>query len=356
VTHLSVNRSIIIEGTMSQRLSHALRTVSFNQTMIRVKDPKKSVGFYEKHFNMTLAHSAHFSDFSLYFMISLPTSSLAEEKKTIDYIWSGEYGCTLELTHNHGTENDPAFHYHPGNTNPLGFGHLGFMLPQGKLGELQSALEKSGHSTTLGKSSVLTTHDPDGYEVQVAERSDAQVNSPSWHRSMIRVKNAVESASFYQNICGMSLLDIQRNDQEGWTSYFFGTCAKASPDPKSEASHEALRNELGTVLELREYDNTPEGFKGYHNGNVEPRGFGHLALLVDDVYETCSAMEELGVKFQKKPDDGRMKGLAFILDPDGYEMSLRNKYSLSLDYSDLIMALFVNVDIGSKLFAAAEPS
>ena len=28
--------------------------------------------------------------------------------------------------------------------------------------------------------------------------------------------------------------------------------------------------------------------------------------------------EKLGVKFVKKPDDGKMKGLAFIEDPDGY--------------------------------------
>ena len=28
--------------------------------------------------------------------------------------------------------------------------------------------------------------------------------------------------------------------------------------------------------------------------------------------------EELGIEFVKKPDDGKMKGLAFIKDPDGY--------------------------------------
>merc|ERR1719377_126665 len=48
------------------------------------------------------------------------------------------------------------------------------------------------------------------------------------------------------------------------------------------------------------------------------RGFGHIAFNCDDVYEACSILEENGVKFQKKPDEGRMKGLAFALDPDGY--------------------------------------
>ena len=48
------------------------------------------------------------------------------------------------------------------------------------------------------------------------------------------------------------------------------------------------------------------------------RGFGHLGYLCDDVYEFCAALEEGGVAFHKKPDEGGMKGLAFALDPDGY--------------------------------------
>ena len=37
-----------------------------------------------------------------------------------------------------------------------------------------------------------------------------------------------------------------------------------------------------------------------------------------DVYAAAARFEKLGVKFVKKPDDGKMKGLAFIEDPDGY--------------------------------------
>lgn len=39
--------------------------------------------------------------------------------------------------------------------------------------------------------------------------------------------------------------------------------------------------------------------------------------MVDDVYETSAALEAAGVQFKKKPNDGRMKGLAFAYDPDG---------------------------------------
>ena len=43
--------------------------------------------------------------------------------------------------------------------------------------------------------------------------------------------------------------------------------------------------------------------------------FIKIALPPQDI---LSRFEKLGVNFIKKPDDGKMKGLAFITDPDGY--------------------------------------
>ena len=43
-----------------------------------------------------------------------------------------------------------------------------------------------------------------------------------------------------------------------------------------------------------------------------------LAFNVPDVYALSASLEADGVRFQKRPDEGRMKGLAFCLDPDGY--------------------------------------
>jgi len=63
-------------------------------------------------------------------------------------------------------------------------------------------------------------------------------------------------------------------------------------------------------------ENDPD--QAYHDGNSEPRGFGHIGIAVPDVYAACERFEQLGVEFVKRPDDGRMKGLAFIKDPDGY--------------------------------------
>ena len=45
-------------------------------------------------------------------------------------------------------------------------------------------------------------------------------------------------------------------------------------------------------------------------------------FLVDDVYKACDSIREMGYGFRKEPDAGGMKGLAFVLDPDGYSIEI----------------------------------
>eukprot|EP01084_Bolivina_argentea_P312308 540685_1 len=74
------------------------------------------------------------------------------------------------------------------------------------------------------------------------------------------------------------------------------------------------------MIQLR-YDEGSKDDKEYiiNNGNVEPyRGFGHIAFNTDNVYTACEQLEKNGVTFKKKPNEGRMKGLAFAYDPNGY--------------------------------------
>jgi lactoylglutathione lyase len=53
--------------------------------------------------------------------------------------------------------------------------------------------------------------------------------------------------------------------------------------------------------------------------NTEPyKGFGHLCISVDNLQAACQRLEDAGYKFQKKLTDGRMRHIAFVLDPDGY--------------------------------------
>jgi lactoylglutathione lyase len=55
------------------------------------------------------------------------------------------------------------------------------------------------------------------------------------------------------------------------------------------------------------------------NGNSEPgKGFGHVCVSTDNIQAACQRLEDAGYKFQKKLSDGRMRHIAFALDPDGY--------------------------------------
>lgn len=49
-----------------------------------------------------------------------------------------------------------------------------------------------------------------------------------------------------------------------------------------------------------------------------------MLRAVPDVYAACKRFDDLGVDFQKKPDAGSMKGLAFVKDPDGYWIEILN--------------------------------
>ncbi len=53
--------------------------------------------------------------------------------------------------------------------------------------------------------------------------------------------------------------------------------------------------------------------------DAEPyKGFGHTCISVDNIQAACQRIEDAGYKFQKKLTDGRMRSIAFVLDPDGY--------------------------------------
>ncbi|THG05155.1 hypothetical protein TEA_019584 [Camellia sinensis var. sinensis] len=148
---------------------------------------------------------------------------------------------------------------------------------------------------------------------------DEATKSYFMQQTMFRIKDPKVSLDFYSRVLGMSLLKRLDFPEMKFSLYFIGY-----EDPTSAPSNAVDRTvwtfSQKATIELTHNWGTESDpdFKGYHNGNSEPRGFGHIGITVDDTIKACKRFEHLGVEFVKKPDDGKMKGIAFIKDPDGY--------------------------------------
>lgn len=146
-----------------------------------------------------------------------------------------------------------------------------------------------------------------------------------FQQTMFRIKDPKASIDFYSRVMGMHLLKKLDFPPMKFSLYFFGY-ELASDIPADEDERTAWCFSRKAILELTHNWGTetdPE-FKGYHNGNSDPRGFGHIGIMVPDVDKACERFESLGVKFVKKPSDGKMRNLAFIQDPDGYWIEILN--------------------------------
>lgn len=138
---------------------------------------------------------------------------------------------------------------------------------------------------------------------------------------MLRIKDPSKTIPFYTDLFGMTVIDTLDFPQWKFKLYFLTTLPEGEVynlTPGTQAAHDYMWSIEGTALELTyNYGSESDGTK-YHPGNEEKDGFGHVAFNTDDVYAACEKLEAAGVSFKKKPDEGRMKGLAFAYDPDGY--------------------------------------
>ena len=122
--------SIKVDGVQS--IAAQTTGFTFNHTMLRVKDPEKSLAFYTGVLGMTLLAVKKFPDmgFDLYFLAKLTDSERDNLPAGDDLeIFAFRQRGILELTHNYGTETKADFSYHDGNGEPQGFGHICFSVP-----------------------------------------------------------------------------------------------------------------------------------------------------------------------------------------------------------------------------------
>lgn len=145
-----------------------------NHTMLRIKDPEKSLAFYTHVFGMKVLRRLDFEEmqFSLYFLARLDDADSVPEDRGERTVWTFSQSGVLELTHNWGTESQADFAYHDGNAQPQGFGHICFSVP-----DLDAAVAWfDANDVTYVKrpeqgkmKDVAFVKDVDGYWIEIVE-------------------------------------------------------------------------------------------------------------------------------------------------------------------------------------------
>ena len=121
--------------------------------------------------------------------------------------------------------------------------------------------------------------------------------------TMIRISNVEKSLNFYCK--GLGLIETRRmeNEQGRFTLIFLA----APGDEKAEL--ELTYNWNGDML---------------GDGS---RNFGHLAYRVENIYQTCEKLKDMGYTINRPPRDGHM---AFVRSPDNISIEILQDGNLEI--------------------------
>ena len=113
--------------------------------------------------------------------------------------------------------------------------------------------------------------------------------------TMIRISNIEKSLNFYCKGLGLKETRRKENEKGRYTLIFL-----AAPNDESveiELTYNWDGDNLGTGS----------------------RNFGHLAYRVENIYETCQRLKDMGVTINRPPRDGHM---AFVRSPDNISIEI----------------------------------
>ncbi len=121
--------------------------------------------------------------------------------------------------------------------------------------------------------------------------------------TMVRITDPERSRAFYEAL-GFEFerdMDIVRNGELEATNYFFGIGGRKAV-LELTYNHDGRTYELGT-------------------------GYGHIALVVDDMAATLAGLAGQGIEPEREPYRLREGGslLCFVKDPDGYRIEVIEK-------------------------------
>ena len=112
---------------------------------------------------------------------------------------------------------------------------------------------------------------------------------------MIRVSNIEDSLNFYCK--GLGLKEIRRKDDKKGRYTLIFLAAPNDEKAEIELTYNWDGDDLGSGS----------------------RNFGHLAYRVENIYETCQRLKDMGVTINRPPRDGHM---AFVKSPDNISIEI----------------------------------
>lgn len=165
----------------------------------------------------------------------------------------------------------------------------------------------------------------------LCEARDSATNDYVFNQTMLRIKDPQRTLDFYTRVLGMTLVKKLPFPAMEFTLYFLAAIPDQQLSDWAEDDDTRLAQTFGrpAMLELTyNWGDKDKEDLSYHNGNSDPKGFGHIGFAVPDLDAACERFDSLGVTFVKRPEDGKMNNIAFIQDPDGYWIEIFNPDNL----------------------------
>lgn len=165
----------------------------------------------------------------------------------------------------------------------------------------------------------------------VAGQQPPQTEGMRFNHSMLRIKDPERSLAFYTHTLGMRVLRRLDFEQFEFSLYFLACGGDLGEPPEDTGERTNWLFSQTAILELtHNWGTEDQSDFSYHNGNGEPQGFGHICITVADMETATAWFDENEVSFVKRPDEGGMKGIAFIRDPDGYWIEIVQRGAMRL--------------------------
>lgn len=125
--------------------------------------------------------------------------------------------------------------------------------------------------------------------------------------TMVRVTDLDESLRFYCEGLGLEEIHRMESEKGRFTLVFLAT-----PEDIEAAGYTGGKIPEGLPCIELTWNWDPEEYTGGRN-------FGHLAYRMENVYEMCQRLMDMGYTINRPPRDGHM---AFVRSPDGISIEL----------------------------------